>query len=52
MSFSQVRSALVVLVTHSLVTTSSSARRPHLEKVIGLLRLPALLSKIRSQYGE
>merc|ERR1719370_284336 len=59
MSFSQVRSALAVLVTHSLVTTSSSARRPHvvdytiqLEKVIGLLRLPALLSKIRSQYGE
>merc|ERR1719394_669053 len=59
MSFSQVRSALVVLVTHSLVTTSSSTRRPHvvdytiqLEKVIGLLRLPALLSKIRSQYGE
>jgi len=59
MSFSQVRSALVVLVTHGLVTTSSSARRPHgvdytiqLEKVIGLLRLPALLSKIRSQYGE
>jgi len=59
MSFSQVRSALVVLVTHSLVTTSSSTRRPHvvdytiqLEKVIGLLRLPALISKIRSQYGE
>ena len=59
LSFNQVRAALGVLLLRGLVTTSSSARRPHvvdytiqLENVIGLQRLPVLLSSVRLQHGE
>ena len=59
LSFNQVRVALGVLLLRGLVTTSSSARRPHvvdytiqLENVIGLQRLPVLLSSVRLQHGE